>query len=97
MLLLSEAGKPDAQFEIVAVTAVSGNVDVAAVTENICRVFEVFKECNDAFVAPPVYIGCERPLVAEPMRSTEYHGACTTICDVCRGLTAVFVITWIML
>ena len=75
VLILSEAQKPDATFEIVAITAVSGNVDVTAVTENICRILELFKQCNDAFTAPPVYVGCERPLLAEPIRSTEYHGA----------------------
>ena len=54
--------------EVVAVTTVSGNLPVAATTENALLVMALLG------VETPVYAGAHRPLIAEPRHAAHVHG-----------------------
>jgi inosine-uridine nucleoside N-ribohydrolase len=75
LLILTDAQQHDSAVEIVAITAVAGNVDVAAVTVNVGRVLEVFEEAHPGVKVPPLFTGCDVPLLQPPARATEWHGA----------------------
>lgn len=74
MLVLSEAASPDANFTVIGISAVSGNIDVDSVFVNIGRVLQLYR-IEDR---PPVYIGCAAPLIEPHKRATEYHGQSPT-------------------
>lgn len=74
MLLCTESLRPDACFELIGLSAVSGNVPVQAVVTNIARVLDTVAEQFPAFIRPAIYVGCDRPLIEPHKRATEYHG-----------------------
>jgi purine nucleosidase len=57
------------ELEVLAVTVVSGNMRVEDGSRNARYTVEL---CG---VQTPVYVGCERPLVREPVHAYWYHGA----------------------
>ena len=57
------------ELEVVAITAVSGNVPVEQATINGLRVVELMNR-RDVLVAK----GLRRPLVRDPIRATKFHG-----------------------
>jgi inosine-uridine nucleoside N-ribohydrolase len=81
LVILTEAQQPGSQIEIVAITSVAGNVDVAAVTVNIGRVLEVFEEAHPGVKAPPLFTGCDVPIVQPPSRATEWHGTAISMME----------------
>lgn len=78
LIIDTDAGVDDAQaillafgqqnVEIVAFTTVNGNVDVDKTTANVLKVLDVAKK------DVPVYRGCEKPLIAEPIHASYVHG-----------------------
>lgn len=58
------------ELEVLAVTAVGGNVPVAATSRN-ARILRQVAGREDV----PVYAGAEKPLVREPAGAGEFHGA----------------------
>jgi purine nucleosidase len=66
--LLVAMASPD-EFNILGITTVAGNVDVETGTTNACGIRELAKR-NDI----PIYAGCPRPLVNEPVFAEHIHG-----------------------
>jgi purine nucleosidase len=57
---------PEAQVE--AITTVAGNVSLERTTANACTILDVIEQ------DVPVYAGCGRPLVADPVDASFAHG-----------------------
>ncbi len=59
----------DERYEILCFTTVSGNVDARAAAKNTLTTIEYAGSCE-----PPVYIGCELPLLSPLIGAYETHG-----------------------
>lgn len=60
----------DERYEILCFTTVSGNVDAYAAARNTLTTIEYAESYE-----PPVYIGCDRPLLSPLVGAYETHGA----------------------
>lgn len=65
--IMAAFAHPDAQVE--AITTVAGNVSLERTTANACTILDILEQ--DA----PVYAGCHRPMVGEPVDAGYFHGA----------------------
>jgi purine nucleosidase len=66
--LLVAMASPD-DFDILGITTVAGNIDVEISTRNACGIRELAKRADI-----PIYAGCPRPLVNEPVFAPHIHG-----------------------
>ena len=58
-----------AEFEILAITTVAGNVPLRRTAKN-ARIIRELGGAEDI----PVYAGCPRPMLREPVEASEFHG-----------------------
>jgi purine nucleosidase len=65
--IMAAFAHPDAQVE--AITTVAGNVSLERTTANACTILDVLEQ------NVPVYAGCHRPMVGEPLDASYFHGA----------------------
>ena len=65
--IMAAFAHPDAQVE--AITTVAGNVSLERTTANVCTILDVLEQ------DVPVYAGCHRPMVGEPVDASYFHGA----------------------
>ena len=66
--LLVALASPE-NFNILGITTVAGNVDLDTCTRNACQVRELAGRMD-----VPVYAGCPRPMVIEPVFADHIHG-----------------------
>lgn len=67
MLLLAFAGR--GELDILGITVVAGNVDLAQTARNACVIREIAGRTD-----VPVHAGCPRPMVREAVEADEFHG-----------------------
>jgi purine nucleosidase len=67
MLMLAFAAREE--LEILGITTVAGNLPLAATAKN-ARVIRELAGREDV----PVYAGCPRPMIREPVEASEFHG-----------------------
>jgi purine nucleosidase len=65
--IMAAFAHPDAQVE--AITTVAGNVSLERTTANACTILDVLEQ------DVPVYAGCHRAIVGEPVDAGYFHGA----------------------
>ncbi len=65
--IMAAFAHPDAQVE--AITTVAGNVSLTLTTANACTILDVLEQ------DVPVYAGCHRPMVGDPVEASYFHGA----------------------
>ncbi|KAJ4455539.1 putative nucleoside hydrolase [Paratrimastix pyriformis] len=70
MLALSN---PD--IDLLAITTVSGNQSLVNTTRNAQRILRFFASGDQSCNLPPLYRGCDRPLVCEPVHVVEIFGS----------------------
>jgi purine nucleosidase len=64
--IMAAFAHPDAQVE--AITTVAGNAPLERTTANACTILDVLEQ------DVPVYAGCHRPMVGEPVDARYFHG-----------------------
>lgn len=65
--IMAAFAHPQAQIE--AIMTVAGNVSLEQTTANACKILDVLEQ------DVPVYAGCSRPMVGEPVDASYFHGA----------------------
>jgi purine nucleosidase len=65
--IMAAFAHPETQVE--AITTVAGNVSLERTTANACNILDVLEQ------DVPVYAGCHRPMVGEPVDAGYFHGA----------------------
>ena len=65
--IMAAFAHPDAQVE--AITTVAGNVPLERTTANACTILDILEQ------DVPVYAGCHRPMVGDPVEASYFHGA----------------------